>query len=89
MPSPTTQSTTHTNKRERQSCGAPHGIDQTLFWKDLRHLLLFLAVCVVTGVFGVMFLLMSNPERAMTVYLLIVAGCVFLIGAQLRRKHDR
>lgn len=80
MPSLHTPSVTSTNKRERVSRHAPHGIDQTLFWKDLRHLILFLAVCVALGVFGVMFLLMSNPERAMTVYLLIVAGCVFLIG---------
>ena len=85
MTDPTTQSTTHTNKRERQSCGAPHGIDQTLFWKDVRHLILFLAICASIGIGAVMFLLMSNPQRAMMVYVLILAGCVFLIGAQFRR----
>lgn len=90
MPSPTTQSTTHTNKRERQSCGAPHGtLDQSLLWRDVRQGVLFIVLFVTIGGGAVWFMLLPRPAQAMIVYGACVSGCVALILAGLRRKHGR
>lgn len=84
-----TQSATPINKRERSSRGAPLGtLDQRLFWKDLRHLFLFLATFVAIGVGAVWFYLLPRHEQAMLMYGLIVLGCAFLILAGLRRKAN-
>jgi hypothetical protein len=60
--------------------------DQTLFWRDLRHLALWIITCGVVGGAAVMFLLMPRPAQAMTIYSLILAGSFALAIAQLRKR---
>lgn len=55
MTAPNTQSTTHTNKRERQSCGAPHGTTRAFLWRDLKELLGVLLAAFAAGLIGGVF----------------------------------
>lgn len=91
MPTPNTPSATPIQQAGRSSRGVPHGtIDQSLFWKDVRQAVLFVAAFVVVGGGAVIFLIQPRHVQAMLVYVLIVTGCVALIAAGLRRKaRDR
>lgn len=83
---PNTQSATPIQQAGRSSRGAPHGLDQSLFWKDVRHGLLFVSLFVAVGGGAVFFLLLPTPAQAMIGYGAVVTLCGAGIVASLRRK---
>ena len=79
------RTTGNSQKGER----AAPGLDQSLFWKDVRHGLLFVAAFVAIGGGAVFFLTLPRHEQAMLIYGAVVVGCASLIVAGLRRKRGR
>lgn len=72
---------------QRLSAGS---LDQSLFWKDVRQALLFVSLFVAVGGGAVWFLALPRHVQAMLVYGAILAGCLALILAGLRRRtHGR
>lgn len=93
MASPTTSrraTTTATDQERMSRTPLVRDFDQTMLWKDVRQGLLFVSLFVAVGCGAVFFLVAPRHVQAMIVYGAVVAGCVLLIVANLRRrKHGR
>jgi hypothetical protein len=89
MSTPNTQSATPIQQAGRSSRGVPHGLDQSLFWKDVRQAVLFVALFTALGGGVVLFLLLDRPAQAMVAYSALVVWCLVMIVAGLRRGARR
>jgi len=90
-PTPPRRATTTATDQERMSrTPLVRDFDQTMLWKDVRQALLLVSTFVALGGGAVFFLVAPRHVQAMLLYGAVVAGCVLLIVANLRRrKHGR
>ena len=61
--------------------------DQTFFWRELRHLALWLITFVTVGGAAAMFLIMPRHAQAVTGFILILVTSFCLAAHQQTRKR--